>query len=84
MGQGFTIEEIQKEFLFVRGDIEALGRQLTRVFDSIDEALVERSGDELAERGLEEARELANALVSKLEAVERRLSMRARMERAVV
>jgi hypothetical protein len=84
MGQGFTIQEIQKEFLFVRGDIEALGRQLNRVFDSIDEALLERSGDELAERGLEEARQLANDLVSKLEAVERRLSMRARMERAVV
>ncbi len=84
MSQGFTIEEIQKEFLFVRGDIEALGRQLRRVFGAIDEALVERSGDELAERGLEEARELADELVSKLEAVERRLSMRARMERAVV
>ncbi len=84
MSQGFTIEEIQKEFLFVRGDIEALGRQLNRVFDSIDEALTERSGDELAERGLEEARALADELVTKLEAVERRLSMRARMERAVV
>jgi len=85
MSQGFTIEEIQKEFLFVRGDIEALGRQLARVFDAIEEALVERAGgDELAEHGLEEARVLATELVTKLEAVERRLSMRARMARAVV
>ena len=84
MSQGFTIEEIQKELLFVRGDIEALGRQLARVFDAIEGALAERSGDELAEHGLAEAQTLAKELVSKLEAVERRLSMRARMARAVV
>jgi DNA-binding transcriptional MerR regulator len=84
MAQGFTIEEIQKELLFVRGDIEALARQLARVFDAIEGALVERSGDELAEHGLAEAQALAKELVVKLEAVERRLSMRARMERAVV
>lgn len=84
MGQGFTIEEIQKEFLFVRGDIEALSRQLARVFDAIEAAVAERSGDELAEHGLEEARGLATDLVKRLEAVERRLSMRARMARAVV
>ncbi len=84
MAQGFTIEEIQREFLFVRGDIEALGRQLARVFDALDSAVAEHPGDELADRGLEEARQLATSLVAKLEAVERRLSMQARMARAVV
>jgi DNA-binding transcriptional MerR regulator len=88
MAQGFTIEEIQREFLFVRGDIEALGRQLERVYAAIDEALEERrkgeSGDQMAERELHEARELGDALIEKLEAVERRLTMRARMARAVV
>ena len=84
MAQGFTIEEIQREFLFVRGDIEALGRQLARVFDALDSAVAEHPGDELADRGLEEARLLATSLVAKLEAVERRLSMQARMARAVV
>lgn len=84
MAQGFTIEEIQREFLFVRGDIEALGRQLARVFDALDEAIAEHAGDELADRGLDEARQLATGLVAKIEAVERRLSMQARMARAVV
>lgn len=88
MAQGFTIEEIQKEFLFVRGDIEALGRQLDRVYAAIESALEEReaqgAGDPLVSRQLGEARELGGDLVAKLEAIERRLTMRARMERAVV
>jgi len=84
MEQGFTIEEIQKEFLFVRGDIEALNRQLERVYGAVGEALSQRSGDEFVTRALREARELGDELVSKLETIERRLSMQARMERAVV
>jgi DNA-binding transcriptional MerR regulator len=86
MAQGFTIEEIQKEFLFVRGDIEALERQLYRVFASFDDA-VDAGGpdaDAFAGRALAEARELGKQLVEKLEDLERRLSMRARMARAVV
>lgn len=88
MAQGFTIEEIQREFLFVRGDIEALGRQLDRVYAAIENALTERQGqgeeDPLASRQLGEARDLGADLVARLEAIERRLTMRARMERAVV
>jgi DNA-binding transcriptional MerR regulator len=88
MGRGFTIEEIQREFLFVRGDIEALGRQLERVYAAIGQALLEREaqgeGDPLATRRLGEARDVGTDLVARLEAIERRLTMRARMERAVV
>ncbi|MFW6067110.1 MAG: MerR family transcriptional regulator [Myxococcota bacterium] len=88
MAQGFTIDEIQKAFLFVRGDIEALGRQLDRVYAAIERALEEReaqgAGDPLVSRQLGEARDLGGDLVAKLEAIERRLTMRARMERAVV
>jgi DNA-binding transcriptional MerR regulator len=88
MAQGFTMEEIQKEFLFVRGDVEALERQLERVYGAIESALDERQkqggADPLVARQLDEARELGNELLSKLEAVERRLTMRARMARAVV
>jgi DNA-binding transcriptional MerR regulator len=88
MAQGFTIEEIQREFLFVRGDIEALGRQLDRVYAAIENALTEREaqgeGDPLASRQLGEARDAGADLLARLEAVERRLTMRARMERAVV
>lgn len=84
MARGFTIEEIQKDFLFVRGDIEALRRQLDRIYGAFEEAI----GDEAATRGLEsqlaEAREAGDELVAKLEGLERQLTLRARMAKAVV
>jgi DNA-binding transcriptional MerR regulator len=88
MSQGFTMEEIQKEFLFVRGDIDALRRQLKRVYQAIEEAVqdqVREGGDEVgAHEALREVRELGRELVRKLEDIERRLTMRARMARAAV
>jgi DNA-binding transcriptional MerR regulator len=84
MRQGFTIEQIQREFLFVRGDLEALQRQLERVFTAIDAALVERGPDAMSARSVNDARALGTELLDKLEGVERRLSMRARMARATV
>ncbi len=87
MAQGFTMEEIQKEFLFVRGDIEILGRQLDRVYAAIEEAAGERArqGEDLAIQGaLDGARELGAKLIARLETIERGLTMRARMARAAV
>ena len=88
MAQGFTIEEIQKEFLFVRGDIEALSRQIERVHAAMDAAMDGRGGqddaDDVVVKALSEARELGDALLEKLRAAERRLAMRARMDRAAV
>ena len=88
MHQGFTMEEIQKEFLFVRGDIDALSRQLKRVYQAIEDAVHEQmreGADDMGVGGaLSEARELGKELVEKLEAIERRLTMRARMARAAV
>jgi hypothetical protein len=88
MSQGFTMEEIQREFLFVRGDIDALRRQLKRVYQAIEEAVQDQlreGGDEVgASEALREVRELGKELVRKLEDIERRLTMRARMARAAV
>ena len=88
MHQGFTMEEIQKEFLFVRGDIDALSRQLKRVYRAIEDAVQEQGRQGADDPGvvgaLTEARELGKELVEKLEAIERRLTMRARMARAAV
>ena len=88
MHQGFTMEDIQREFLFVRGDIDALGRQLTRVYDAIQTAVEEQNrvgvDDPAVIGALEEVRELGRELVQKLESIERRLTMRARMARAAV
>jgi leucyl-tRNA synthetase len=88
MHQGFTMEEIQKEFLFVRGDIDALRRQLKRVYRAIEDAVHEQEREGSDDLGvgdaLNDVRELGKELVQKLEAIERRLTMRARMARAAV
>ena len=87
MSQGYTMEEIQKEFLFIRGDLEELTRQLERIEAAIQRVIAERGPEEvdaLATRQLEEARQLGRELVASLEAIEKRMSLRARMARAVV
>ena len=83
MAQGFTIDEIQREFFFARGDVEELSRSLERVYAAI-EKVVEGRGDELAGRQLEEAKKLGAQLLEQLDAIEQRMSMRARMARAAV
>jgi len=91
MSQGFTIDEIQREFLFVRGEVDALSRQIDRVLSNLERALIERGGgagegggDPLVRKAMTEARAVADDLLAKLETIERRLSMRARMDRAAV
>lgn len=88
MSNDYTIEEIQREFLFVRGDIEALERQLERVYAALEAAIAPRTASEISDplsmRSLGEARAVGTELIRKLEALERRLTMRARMERAAV
>lgn len=85
MAQGYTMLEIQREFLFIRGDIEEVGRQLERIDAAVRTVLASREEkDELTERQLEEIREIARELMSRLAGIEQRMSMRARMARAVV
>lgn len=88
MLQGLTIEEIQKEFPFLGGDIDELSRLLNRVFSGIEQATSTdehaAGGDQVVLRALADARVVAEDLITKLRAVERRLLMRARMARAAV
>ncbi|HJK96271.1 MAG TPA: MerR family transcriptional regulator [Polyangiaceae bacterium LLY-WYZ-14_1] len=84
MEQGFTIDEIQRELLFVRGDLEALRRQLDRIYAAFDRALREREADREVWRDLVAARTEGDQLLQRLETLEGRMSMRARMERAAV
>jgi hypothetical protein len=86
MAQDYTIEQIQKEFLFVRGDIEELERVLSRIFESMDQAVEERSSEPTSRGAMGDligARKLARELVDKLTAIEARLVARARLSRAV-
>lgn len=82
MAQGFTIEEIQTRFLFVRGDIDALEREIERMLSQL--ARAPEHTDALIRREVEEAQRLSAALLEKLRDIERRISAQARMERAAV
>jgi DNA-binding transcriptional MerR regulator len=85
MAQGYTIQEIQQEFLFLGSDIEALARQLERVLSAVGSAAERRDrSDEVIARAVTEARTLAGELIGRLRAIEGRLAMRARMARAAV
>jgi|ERR1022692_1287253 DNA-binding transcriptional MerR regulator len=81
----YSIEEIQREYLFVRGDIEELEGSLERVFSALASAVkprgdVNESQTRTVLRELTEARTLAAELMAKLSSVETRLTMRARLE----
>jgi DNA-binding transcriptional MerR regulator len=82
MAQDYTIEEIQREFLFVRGDIEELERALTKVFGALRDAAKERrsetSGRAIAQ-DLASAETLAKDLLAKLSVIEERLMAQARL-----
>lgn len=93
-----TIEEIQRDFLFIRGDVETLETSLEKIFAALSAAARPRSKGEGSraidatekqrsshmQRDLAETRALAAELVAKLTALEARLAMRARLEREAV
>jgi DNA-binding transcriptional MerR regulator len=83
MAEGFTIGEIQSQFLSVRSEIDALTRQLDRLFEVVERASADGE-DEMVARSIEGARAQARELVQRIEEIERRLALRARMRRAVV
>lgn len=84
----YTIEQIQREFLFVRGDVEELERTLERIFASLGAAARSPKGGETTSRAisreLADARAIAAELVAKLASIETRLTMQARLQREAV
>lgn len=84
MAQDYTIEEIQREFLFVRGDIEELERTLSKIFDSLKDAAKERRSEtsgRAISNDLTTAESLAKELVAKLAMIEERLMAQARLSK---
>lgn len=86
MAQDYTIEEIQREFLFVRGEIEELERTLSKVFGALKDAAKEQrsetSGRAIAQ-DLTNAESLARELLAKLTMIEERLMAQARLSRGL-
>lgn len=77
MEKNLTIEEIQRQFLFVRGDIEALEQTLGSIFTSLESVVSERESQVTTMRSvgadLAKAQALANDLMQRLEKIESRL-----------
>lgn len=84
MAQNLTIEEIQHQFLFVRGDVEALQLTLEKIFAVLEQVAEERAGRSMGVRSLSadlnRARSLAAELLERIEDLERRLSTQAPAE----
>ena len=84
MADDLTIEQIQREFLFVRGDIEELERVVGKIFETLGGEIrdKERAGATLGlANELSGAKRIAKDLLQKIEWIESRLMSRAQMAR---
>jgi DNA-binding transcriptional MerR regulator len=76
LADGLTIEQVQTDVLFVRGDLDELQRSLSKVFSTLESAIDKVDSQPLrysVVQDLSHARELAGNLVDKLSEVESRL-----------
>ena len=83
MAESYTIEQIQREFLFIRNDVEQLEQMLSRIFKKLDGVLKERKQERAAlavHRDVLDARGLSKDLMARLVAIEDRLTKRNRLE----
>jgi DNA-binding transcriptional MerR regulator len=80
MAKSYTIEEIRRDFLFVRTDIEQLEETLGCIFQALAKVLKQRRQDTstvVAVREVNQARKQSRELVTQLSSIESRLTARA-------
>lgn len=85
MAESYTIEQIQREFMFMRSDLQQLEQTLDSVFKKLDDALTEREREghtQAVARQVSDARELSKDLLARLGAIETRLTTQKGIERA--
>ncbi len=85
MAQSYTIEQIQREVLFMRADLQQLEQSLSSIFGKLGGVLKKRRKEAVAQavaRDVKDARTVSKDLLSRLRTIEARLSSRARIERA--
>jgi hypothetical protein len=76
MAQSFTIEEIRRDFLFVRTDIEQLEQTLGSIFQALANVLKQRRQDTstvVVSREVSQAKKHSRELVTQLSSIESRL-----------
>jgi DNA-binding transcriptional MerR regulator len=82
MAESYTIEQIQREFLFIRSEVEQLESMLSRIFKKLDGVLKERKTERVTSavhRDVGDARSLSKELMARLEAIETKLTSRTRL-----
>jgi hypothetical protein len=83
MAESYTIEQIQREFLFIRSEVEQLESMLMRIFKKLDGVLKERKTERVTsavQRDVGDARSLSKELMARLEAIESKLTSRSKMD----
>ncbi|HEY0467867.1 MAG TPA: hypothetical protein VGC79_26890 [Polyangiaceae bacterium] len=83
MAESYTIEQIQREFLFIRNDVEQLEQMLSRIFKKLEGVLKERKQERSAQavhRDVLDARGISKDLMVRLVAIEDKLTKRNRIE----
>lgn len=86
LGHNYTIEQIQREFLFMRGDLEQLERTLKSLFEKLDVVVEERRPEPLVQSAaldMGRAREMGDELIALLRNLEDKLTSRARLTQRV-
>ena len=82
MADNYTIEQIKRDFLFMRSDMEQLQQALLQLFRKIGSVLRERRSQlptEAIEREVSDVRSLSKELFERLSRIEARLMPRAKL-----
>jgi len=77
MAQDYTIEQIRREFLFVRADLQLLEQTLGQIFLKLERAIRDRKASMMPQavsRNIYEARTLSRELMVRLRSIETRLT----------
>jgi len=85
MAESYTIEEIRRDFLFVRTDIEQLEQTLVSIFKALSRVVEQRrreDGSPLMGRELSELQKQGRQFSSRLASIEARLTRRTRRGQA--
>jgi DNA-binding transcriptional MerR regulator len=85
MAHNYTIEQIKRDFLFMRSDMEQLEAALGQLFKKLSAVIRERKRDAYSQtmvRDVGEARSLSKDLMEKLARIEARLSTGAKLRHA--
>lgn len=84
MADNYTIEQIQKDFFFMRSDMHTLEQSMRSIFDTLASIVKERRRRGYAQdlsRDIEKAKHMGGQLMQQLESVEARLTTRVQLQR---